>query len=121
MSDEAPAPPAFDAARLIADLRAGDEAAVRRAYLATFGTDLGRLVLTHHMAECGVGNPLGPKKLKYAAGMHDGALKLAAMAGFDQSAINVAVISDNLEGRTDDEAFNHPPRSDDVDDLDDVR
>lgn len=94
MSEEAPA---FDAVKLLADLRAGDGARIAEAYKRTFGNDLGRFVLTHHLQECGVGNPLGPDVSGYQAGRHDAALALASIAGFDQSSIAVAVLSDSLE------------------------
>ncbi|MGH6955296.1 MAG: hypothetical protein ACREEW_01370 [Caulobacteraceae bacterium] len=106
------AAPDFDAARLIADVRKGDPAALAQAYKITFGHDLGRLVLAHHMAECGVGNALGGAQsagaLRYQAGRHDAALALASAAGFDQASIAVAVLSDTLQGTQDDDAFNHP-------------
>jgi hypothetical protein len=92
---------AIDGARLIAEVRRGDEEALRRAYQVTFGHDLGRLVLAHHLQECGVGNALGTDDLKYRAGKHDGALQLALKAGFDQAAVAVAVLTDELEERAD--------------------
>jgi hypothetical protein len=75
-------------------------------------------VLAHHLAECGVGNPLGVDNLKYAAGMHDGALQLAAKARFDQAALAVAVLTDQLEERTDEPSSSFaapyfPPDDDD--------
>jgi len=104
---------AFDAARLIADLRRGDPGAIAQAYRITFAAELGRLVLAHHLAECGVGNALAPsatsgQTLFYAAGRHDGALLLATAAGYDQASLAVAVLTDQLEGTSDDAAFNHP-------------
>lgn len=101
--------PAFDAARLIAEVRRGDGEAIDRAYKATFDNALGRLVLAHHLAECGVGNRLGAENLKYAAGMHDAALSLALKAGFDQASIAVAVLTDNLEERSTDETSRYEP------------
>lgn len=95
--------PKFDAARLIAEIRRGDGRALEQAYAYTFGNELGRLVLAHHLAECGVGNALGAENLKYAAGKHDGALSLASKAGFDQASLAVAVLSDELEERATDE------------------
>ncbi len=103
--------PQFDAARLIADVRKGDEAAIKQAYALTFGHEMGRLVLAHFMTQCGVGRVAGigdtPRHAAYAAGQHDAGLALGAMAGFDQAAIVVAQMSDNLEGNTDDRSFNH--------------
>lgn len=101
MTDEAHAH--FDALRLVADLRRGDQTAFEEAYQRTFGNEMGRLVLAHHLAECGVGNALGrhltDAELRYAIGMHDSAINLAAKAGYDQAAIAVGVLSDNLEGK----------------------
>lgn len=90
---------AIDGRALAALIRQGDGDALDRAYKVTFGNELGRLVLAHHLSECGVGNALGPDNLKYAAGMHDGALSLASKAGFDQAAIAVGVLTDELEER----------------------
>lgn len=109
-------PSAFDAARLIADVRRGDETALAQAYKHTFGNALGRLVLAHHLVECGVGNALGAEGLKYAAGKHDGALQLASRAGFDQAAVAVAVLTDELEERSDDETSRYPAADDMLDD-----
>lgn len=91
------ATPAFDAVKLIADIRAGDPRALDGAYRVTFGTELGRLVLAHHLQDCGVGNALGGQDLAYRAGRHDGALALAAKAGFDAASIAVAVLTDQLQ------------------------
>jgi hypothetical protein len=88
---------ALDARALIAAVRQGDETALDRAYRLTFGHEMGRLVLAHHLAQCGVGDQLGAANLKYAAGKHDGALQLAAMAGFDPAAIAVGVLTGDLE------------------------
>lgn len=88
-----------DPRALIAAVRKGDEGALRQAYETTFGNELGRLVLAHHLSESGVGGPLGRgEDLQYRAGMHDGALALAMKAGFDQATIATAVLTDNLEG-----------------------
>lgn len=96
--------PKFDAARLIAEVRRGEPGAIEQAYKVTFGNDLGRLVLAHHLAECGVGNALGAEALKYKAGVHDAAISLASKAGFDQAAIAVGVLTDNLEERSDEQS-----------------
>lgn len=111
-------PSAIDAARLIAEVRRNDSDAIERAYRFVFGNDLGRLVLAHHMADCGVGNTLGETNLKYRAGMHDGALQLALKAGFDQAAVAVAVLNDDLEERATDErssTFDYAALDDGVD------
>lgn len=103
--------PKFDAARLIADLRAGDPQALDDAYRATFCTDMGRLVLADFMSDMGVGRPipiqLGDGELRQYVGQHNAALALAAKAGFDQSAIVAQVLSENLEGNSNDRRFNH--------------
>jgi hypothetical protein len=102
--------PGFDAAALIAELRRGDEDAMARAYRYTFGGELGRRVLAHFLHQCGVGRVMklgeSARHDAYAAGQHDAGLALAQMAGFDQASIAVAVLSDNLEGNTDDRQFN---------------
>lgn len=98
-------PPPFDAARLIAEMRRGDPAAIEQAYRFTFGNDLGRLVLMHHLSQAGVGSVIGPHlgdgELRYAVGRHDAAIMLANAAGYDQAAIAAAVITDTLEGNDD--------------------
>ncbi len=115
-------PPAFDAGRLIADLRRGDADALDEAYRRTFGGLMGRLVLGHFMALCGVGSTFGgvgvaDGDLRYAAGRHDAAIQLAERAHFDQAAILAALATGELEGTDDDEpTFNYtPPLSDDDD------
>lgn len=108
----AEAAPAFDVGKLIADVRKGGEP-VERAYRLLFDTELGRLVLAHHLAECGVGRRYGSEataaQLRYSTGMQDAALELARMAGFDHVDHAVAVMTDHSEGTTDDAAFNHQP------------
>ena len=117
MSDAA-APPTFDAARLIADMRKGDPIAIEEAYTRTFGNNLGRLVLAHHLAVCGVGNKIGglgvsPGDLAYAVGRHDAAIELALAAHFDQAAVVAALASETLEGNDDaDPAYNFVPGDD---------
>lgn len=118
MADDAP--PAFDAGRLIADLRAGKPEAFEQAYKNTFGNTLGRMVLASFMADCGVGRPfralgLSDAELRYAVGVHDAALDLAVKAGFDQASVIVALATDQLEGSDENEpAFNYtPPLGDD--------
>lgn len=108
---------AIDGPALIAAIRLGDDEALARAYRAVFANDLGRLVLAHHLAECGVGNALGTDNLKYAAGKHDGALLLALKAGFDQAAVAVGVLTDNLEERSDarSSGFDYAPLDDELD------
>jgi hypothetical protein len=107
--------PAFDAPALIARVRGGDEAALRQAYVATFGHELGRLVLAHHLSDCGVGRPLGrDDNLRYVAGRHDAAIDLASKAGFDEASLSVAVLSDQLEGADYDGSSYGRPDGDDI-------
>lgn len=111
MSDLPSDHPAFDAKRLIADLRRCDAQAIDEAYRRTFGSDMGRLVLAHFMQDCGVGSQFGvgvtDGELRYLVGQHNAAIALAKSAGFDQASIAAAVLSDELEGRTDDETALH--------------
>lgn len=97
---------AIDGPALIAAIRGGKPEAIDQAYRLTFAGDLGRLVLAHHLAECGVGNQLGREALEYVAGKHDGALLLASKAGYDQASISVAVLTDDLKGDEDDGSDN---------------
>lgn len=109
---ETPGPPAFDAARLIADIRKSDPAAIERAFALAFDNDVGRLVLAIHLADCGVGNAFGPhlsdSDLRYAVGRHDAAVSLAQRARFDQAELIGAVFTDNLEERTTHETSTNP-------------
>lgn len=92
---------AWDSARLIALIRRGDDQAATEAYRRTFGTDLGRLVLVHFLAECGVGRFQGPasnEDRQYEAGRMDAAVKLMNAAGYDQASAAVMVLTDDLEG-----------------------
>ena len=101
-------PDDFDHAALIAGVRRKDAKAIERAYLETFGSDLGRIVLAHHLVECGVGMLLGRDDLDYKAGRHDAAIHLATAAGFDQAAIAVATLTDTLEGSIHEQTFVDP-------------
>lgn len=107
-----PGPPALDAARLVADIRKNDPDAVDRAFRLTFDSDVGRLVLAIHLADCGVGNSFGPHlsdaDLRYAAGRHDAAIALAQRARFDQAALIAAIFTDTLEERLTDETSTNP-------------
>jgi hypothetical protein len=91
----------FDNARLIALVRAGDRQALDLAYQMTFRTEVGRLVLAHHLMESGVGNAIPidgtDADLRYLVGQHNAALALAAAAGLDQATIVVAALTGNLE------------------------
>lgn len=100
MSEDAAETPKFDARRLIAEIKAGDGEALAQAYRLTFHTELGRLVLAHHLNACGIGQIEGPggsnDNRNYAAGFRDAALTLASHAGFGPEAIAVAIIADEL-------------------------
>lgn len=111
MSDTPPVP-AFDVARLIADLRKGDESVLDRAYRLTFDNQVGRLVLANILKECGVGEPFGAgssvDNIHFRAGAHDAGLNIAGRAGFDQAAIVAANFTAELEGNSpDDRSYNH--------------
>lgn len=110
-TQEAQAPvPAFDAAWIIARLRAGGadrDALLSEAYKRTFGTELGRVVLLNHLTECGIGRPFGPDmtdaQLRYSAGMHDAAVTLANAAGYDQVALAAVILTETLQEEPADE------------------
>ena len=114
-TDEAPRS-AIDAGRLIADLRGRGEryeVAIREAYQLTFGSELGRLVLAHHLADSGVGQLLGREALEYHAGRHDGAIALMNLAGFDNASAVLMVMTDNLEGADYERNYDHRNGDDD--------
>lgn len=97
-----------DTHALMARLRAQDPAAIAQAYRMTFGSDLGRLVLAHHLAASGVGQIFGPDmdpvESRYRQGRHDGALDLFSRAGFDLASAALMVMTGQLEGRDDERA-----------------
>lgn len=117
MADEEQALPAIDTARLIFELRRGNEAAIAQAYRSTFANDLGRLVLAHHLMTMGVGNIIDihatDGELYAAVGRHNAAIELAQAAGFTEAAIAVASLTDDLQGGTDDDqSYAFVPESD---------
>ena len=83
--------PGIDVPHLLAQVRAGDEGAMKRAYAMVFGSELGKLVLLHHALACGVGRRFGcdasDAQLRYSAGMMDSAIQLANDAGYDEAAL----------------------------------
>lgn len=102
----------FDADALMARLRAGDEAAIERAYKMTFAGEVGRFVLAHIMAQGGVGQIQGPNVIEgdrhYLAGRHDHALEVHNRCGFDQPHAIVQVLTDTiLEGTADERDSEH--------------
>lgn len=103
--------PALDAAALIADLRKGDLEAINRAYRLTFDNEAGRFVLMHFLDTCGHGRAQGPgmsnEDRQYMAGKIDAGLQLISLAGLDHYSANVAALTETLEGRTDEPAYNH--------------
>jgi hypothetical protein len=101
MSDQ---PYAFvDHARLVGDLKRDDPRAIAYAYAQVFGSQLGRLVLTHQLAEAGVGKVRGPglspEDSRYHDGRADQALQLLNRAGFGDVSAAHAVAADILEGQ----------------------
>ena len=93
----------FDVPYLVAELRHGGdraEAAAGRAYRAVFATAMGRIVLLHHLMECGVGRVLGCEgsdiQLRYSTGMMDSAIMLANKAGYDEAALAGSVLTQEL-------------------------
>ncbi|WP_217433771.1 hypothetical protein [Caulobacter sp. S45] len=97
-----------DNARLLADLRALNPVAIAQAYRMTFGGQVGRFVLTHWMADCGVGRAQGPgvsaEDRTYLAGRHDAAIDLMSSAGFDQPSAVLATLTEQL-GDMDNERY----------------
>jgi hypothetical protein len=92
----------FDSARLIAEVRRGDEDSIAEAYRVTFGTALGRVVLLHALASIGrIGAPRGPETPEAANhlnGRGSAVLEIAGLAGFDPVAISAAGLTQTLEG-----------------------
>jgi hypothetical protein len=116
--------PKLDTKRLIALLVMGDQVVIDEAYQRVFNTELGRVVLAHHMMECGVGNPITAETdsaLREVVARHNAALELAAKAGIGQAAIVAATITGTLE-ENDDElrtpAYISDDASDEFDDRD---
>jgi hypothetical protein len=92
----------FDSARLIADVRRGEEFAISEAYSRTFGNALGRVVLLHALATIGeVGKPRTaetPEQSNHTNGRGYAVLEIARLAGFDHVAISAAGLTQTLEG-----------------------
>lgn len=113
----------IDHARLVADLKAEDGRAVAWAYAQVFSSQVGRLVLTHQLAEAGVGSPRPPEMTALERASYDGearhALRLLNLAGFGAMSVAHAVAADTLEGQDHDR---HDDRHDDhgSDDRDDA-
>jgi len=101
----------FDSARLIAQVRRGDETAIGEAYRQTFGTNLGRVVLLHALASIGeVGLPRAaetPAEANHKNGRGFAVLKIAGLAGFDPTAIAAAGLTQILEGADYDHGYGH--------------
>lgn len=93
----------IDHARLVADLKAEDGRAVAYAYAQVFSSQVGRLVLTHQLAEAGVGSPRPPEMTALERASYDGearhALRLLNLAGFGAMSVAHAVAADTLEGQ----------------------
>ena len=101
----------FDSARLIAEVRRGNEAAISEAYRQTFGSHVGRVVLLHALASIGeVGAPRGAETLAEAShknGRGYAVLKIAGLAGFDPTAIAAAGLTQILEGADYEQGYGH--------------
>lgn len=106
----------FDSARLIAEVRRGDEAAVAEAYRVTFGNQLGRIVLLHALATIGrVGHPRDRERIEQANFMNGRAsavLEIAGLAGFDPVAIAAAGLTQTLEGAHYEQGYGPHPYAD---------
>lgn len=93
----------IDHGKLLTDLKRGDEAAIIWAYRSKFSDQVGRFILTHQMAEAGVGQIRGPGMdhgdSRYHDGRADHALLLLNLAGFDQMSAAHAVAANILEGQ----------------------
>lgn len=92
----------FDSARLIAEVRRGNDDAIAEAYRVTFGTALGRVVLLHALATLGqIGQPRQaetPEQSNHTNGRGFVVLEMARLAGFDHVAISAAGLTQTLEG-----------------------
>ena len=101
----------FDSARLIAEVRRGDEGAIAEAYRLTFGTALGRIVLLHALASIGeVGKPRmaeTQEQSNHTNGRGFAVLEIARLAGFDHVAISAAGLTQALEGASYDRGYGH--------------
>jgi len=108
---EAAAPP-FDGPMLVAVLRRGDQAEIRRAYRQVFGGEVGRLVLAHALKEAGVGvvrpRDMGAEERAYMDGAAFAVLSIAELADFDQASVLVGLASGVIEGTRDDRSANFP-------------
>lgn len=95
-----------DHAKLLTDLKRGDPAAIAWAYRSKFSDQVGRFILTHQMAEAGVGHIRGAgmdhADSRYHDGRNDHALHILNLAGFDEMSAAHAVTANFLEGQTHD-------------------
>jgi hypothetical protein len=92
-----------DHARLVADLEADDPEAIAWAYRRVFSGPVGKLILTHQLAEAGVGAFRGvnltAEDSRYHDGRADHALRLLTLAGYGRMSAAHAVAADILEGQ----------------------
>lgn len=92
-----------DHARLMDDLKADDQRAVAYAYRKVFGGALGRLVLTHQLADAGVGQWREPKMGALERAHYDGeaahALRMLDHAGFGSLSAAHLIAANSLEGQ----------------------
>ncbi|MBX9707220.1 MAG: hypothetical protein K2X61_04720 [Caulobacteraceae bacterium] len=92
-----------DHARLVADLEADDPEAIAWAYRRVFSGPVGKLILTHQLAEAGVGAIRGvnltAEESRYHDGRADHALRVLTLAGYGRMSAAHAVAADILEGQ----------------------
>lgn len=102
----------FDSARLIADVRRGDDAAIREAYRLTFGSALGRVVLLHSLTTIGLVGQARvaetPAESNHTNGRGYAVLTQAGLAGFDPVAIGATGLTQILEGADYERSYSHP-------------
>lgn len=106
MSDLPAADPGYgyvDHARLVSDLKDDDPRAILYAYAQVFNSQVGRLVLSHQLAEAGVGSQRGPDLTPAQGRYHDGradhAQRILEMAGYGRMSVAHLVAADSLEGQ----------------------
>lgn len=104
----------FDSARLIADVRLGDPAAIGEAYRLTFGSSLGRVVLLHALTTIGeIGAARAaenPGESNHKNGRGYAVLTMANLAGFDPVAVAAAGLTQTLEGADYDHGYGRNDR-----------
>lgn len=109
-------PDPIDGERLLADLAAGNQEAVERAYRRVFDGQLGRLVLVHILAESGITTPRPAETDGQTRAHADGevscALRIARNAGFGDFSVALALTTGRMQGQ-DHERRDHDDGTDD--------